>query len=113
MSLPISVTIGGKYFYTLTDPVVESSGCPVFKLVKLYSDSDVRPEGLATVDSDTFGLSNPPGSGETQVRCKVANHVGCTKVRVCIMLTRNRFLDQFVNKGIDSIGLRTDIHIRR
>ena len=40
MSFPRSVIVGGRYFYTQIDPIIESNGCPVFKLVKLYSGSD-------------------------------------------------------------------------
>ncbi len=38
---------------------------------------------------------------------------GCTQMRVRIVLEQNEYLDEFVSKGIECIGLRPDVQVKK
>ena len=46
-------------------------------------------------------------------RFKCMKDAGSAQVRVRVVLENNDYLDQFVSKGIDRIGLHSDVHIRK
>ena len=36
----------------------------------------------------------------------------CARVRVCVRMQNSHVVNEFINKGIDSIGLRTEIAVK-
>ena len=45
-------------------------------------------------------------------RLKCMKEAGCVKVRAHVVL-RDKFLDECVNKGLHSIGMRSEIELKR
>ena len=46
-------------------------------------------------------------------RLKCMKDAGCTQVRVCILIADSLIVSNFINKGIERIGLRTEIAVNR